>query len=424
MKKLFLAAFSITSVFFAAAQPKETLLLSKQEAETLFLQQNFDLLAARLEISQSEAQLIQSKLWPNPTFTLGDVNLWKNNTVEEQPTLINQWGKTTQFSLEIEQVIQTAGKRRKNIELQQLAVEEKNYEFEAILKQLKLDLRTSLTELHYQSIIQNLYKNQIEATEKLTKAYQSQLNHGNISQADYIRLKAATMQFKKELLDVNKEYEAVSKTVKNLLGLDASVTLEITNAFAIPKVTLSEMQLNQWIQASQEKHPSILLSQNAQAQAEKKLAIEKATRIPDLAFTANYDRAGNIMQNFVGVGLSFDLPVFNRNKGAILEAKLEIDKQSKAVASKVKENANDIQEAYRLLLQSQEMYNSIEPNYEETLEQLLLSYHENFLNKNVNLITYLDFVDAYLQNKTLLLETQKDLVEHVELLQFALGQNL
>lgn len=424
MKKLFLAAFSITSVFFAAAQPKETLLLSKQEAETLFLQQNFDLLAARLEISQSEAQLIQSKLWPNPTFTLGDVNLWKNNTVEEQPTLINQWGKTTQFSLEIEQVIQTAGKRRKNIELQQLAVEEKNYEFEAILKQLKLDLRTSLAELHYQSIIQNLYKNQIEATEKLTKAYQSQLNHGNISQADYIRLKAATMQFRKELLDVNKEYEAVSKTVKTLLGLDASVTLEITDAFNVPKVTLSEMQLNQWIQASQEKHPSILLSQNLQAQAEKKLAIEKATRIPDLAFTANYDRAGNIMQNFVGVGLSFDLPVFNRNKGAILEAKLEIDKQSKAVASKVKENANDIQEAYRLLLQSQEMYNSIEPNYEETLEQLLLSYHENFLNKNVNLITYLDFVDAYLQNKTLLLETQKDLVEHVELLQFALGQNL
>lgn len=424
MKKLFLAAFSITSVFFTAAQPKETLLLSKQEAETLFLQQNFDLLAARLEISQSEAQLIQSKLWPNPTFTLGDVNLWKNNTVEEQPTLINQWGKITQFSLEIEQVIQTTGKRRKNIELQQLAVKEKNYEFEAILKQLKLDLRTSLAELHYQSAIQNLYKNQVEATEKLTKAYQSQLNHGNISQADYIRLKAATMQFKKELLDVNKEYEAVSKTVKNLLGLDASVTLEITNAFAIPKVTLSEMQLNQWIQASQEKHPSILLSQNLQAQAEKKLAIEKATRIPDLAFTANYDRAGNIMQNFVGVGLSFDLPVFNRNKGAILEAKLEIDKQSKAVASKVKENANDIQEAYRLLLQSQGMYNSIEPNYEETLDQLLLSYHENFLNKNVNLITYLDFVDAYLQNKTLLLETQKDLVEHVELLQFALGQNL
>lgn len=424
MKKLFLAACSITSVFFAAAQPKETLSLSKQEAETLFLQQNFDLLTARLEISQSEAQLIQAKLWPNPTFTLGDVNLWKNNTVEEQPALINEWGKTTQFSLEIEQVIQTAGKRRKNIELQQLAVEEKNYEFEAILKQLKLDLRTNLAELHYQNAIQNLYKNQIEATEKLMKAYQSQLNHGNISQADYIRLKAATMQFRKELLEVNKAYEAVSKTVKNLLGLDASVTLEITDAFTIPKVTLSEMQLNQWMQASQEKHPSILLSQNAQAQAEKKLAIEKATRIPDLAFTANYDRAGNIMQNFVGVGLSFDLPVFNRNKGAILEAKLEIDKQSKAITSKIKENANDIEEAYRLLLQSQEMYNSIEPNYEETLDQLLLSYHENFLNKNVNLITYLDFVDAYLRNKTLLLEAQKDLVEHVELLQFALGQNL
>ena len=424
MKQLFLAAFSITTVFFATAQPKETLSLSRQEAETLFLQQNFEILVARLDISQSQAQLIQSKLWLNPTFSISDVNLWKNNTVEEQPALINQWGKTTQFSIEIEQVIQTAGKRRKNIELQKLAVEEKNYEFEAILKQLKLDLRKTLSEIQYYNAIQKLYQNQIEATEKVIKAYQSQLNLGNISQADYIRLKAATMQFRKELLEVNKEYESASKTVRNLLGLSSSYQIEITDAFAMPKITLSELALEQWIETAQHTHPSLLLFQNARLQAEKKLDIEKAQRMPDLAFSANYDRAGNIMQNFVGVGLSFDLPVFNRNKGAILEAKLEIDKQNLALDSKVKETTNDIQEAYHLLQQTQDMYATIEPNYEETLDQLLRSYQENFLNKNVSLLAYLDFVDAYLQNKTMLLETQKDLVEHFELLQFAIGKDL
>ncbi|SFJ60143.1 TolC family protein [Myroides guanonis] len=424
LKRLFTVAITLAGILIAAAQPKEKLLLTKQEAESLFLHQNLELLASRLEISQAEAQLLQSKFWPNPTFSISDVNLWKNSTVEEQPPIINEWGKTTQFSLEIEQIIQTAGKRRKNLALKNLTVKEKEYEFEIVLRQLKLDLRNTLTKLQFQNAIQILYKEQIVSTDKLIQAYQSQLKQGNISQAEYIRLKAAAMLFKKELTEATKEYESASANLKTLLGLSSNYDIEITESLEIPKTKVSEIEIENLTHQANESLPEILLAKNFGLQADKQLAIEKADCVPDLAFSVSYDRAGNIMQNFVGVGLSFDLPVFNRNKGAIKEAQLEIEKQAFEYENKIIQNSNDIQEAFNHYKQSLELYTSIEPDYEATLDLLISSYHQNFINKNVSLISYLDFVDAYLENKTLILETQKDLIDNFELLKFTTGKEL
>lgn len=424
LKLLFTVTITLVGVLIVAAQPKEKLFLTKQEAESLFLHQNLELLASRLEISQAEAQLLQSKYWPNPTFSISDVNLWKNNTVEEQPSIINEWGKTTQFSLEIEQVIQTAGKRRKNLALKNLTVKEKEYEFEIVLRQLKLDLRNTLTTLQFQNAVQKLYKEQIESTEKLIQAYQSQLKQGNISQAEYIRLKAAAMLFKKELIEATKEYESASANLKTILGLTSNYDIEITESLEVPKSKISEIELENWTKQAHELLPDILLTKNMALQADKQLAIEKAERVPDLAFSVNYDRAGNIMQNFVGVGLSFDLPLFNKNKGAIQEARIEIEKRVLEYDNKIIQNSNDIQEAYNHYKQSLELYTSIEPNYEETLDQLVSSYHQNFTNKNVSLVSYLDFIDAYLENKTLILETQKELIDNFELLKFTIGKEL
>lgn len=424
LKRLFTVAITFVGIFIAAAQPKEKLHLTKQEAESLFLYQNLELLASRLEVSQAEAQLLQSKFWPNPTFSISDVNLWRNNTIEEQPPIINEWGKTTQFSLEIEQVIQTSGKRRKNLALKNLTIKEKEYEFEIVLRQLKLDLRNTLTKLQFQNALQKLYKEQIESTEKLIKAYQSQLKQGNISQAEYIRLKAAAMLFKKELTEATKEYESASVNLKTLLGLSSNYEIEITESLEIPKTQISEIEIDNWTLQTHELLPDILLSKNMGLQANKQLEIEKAERIPNLAFSVNYDRAGNIMRNFVGIGLSFDLPVFNKNKGAIQEARLEIDKQAFEYENKIIQNSNDIHEAYNHYKQSLELYTSIEPDYEVTLDLLVSSYHQNFINKNVSLVFYLDFVDAYLENKTLILEAQKDLIDNFELLKFTLGKEL
>ncbi|MDR2221596.1 MAG: TolC family protein [Flavobacteriaceae bacterium] len=425
LKRTILILLAVLSSHFLQSQntPKEKH-FSKQELETLFLEQNIDLLAKKLEISQAEAQLIQAKLWPNPTFEISEVNLWKTTNIEEQEPLIGNWGTAQQISMHLEQMIQMGGKRRKNIDLQKLSIEEREKEFEHVVRQSKLEFRNLMNTLVMLQEQKKIYQNQIANTQALIKAFKNQLDHGNISQAEYIRLKAAELQFRKELNDVNKDWQEAMKELKNFINLGKNTDIVITTPLEAPKKTVSEMQLEDWIINAQESRPDILLSKNLEKQSQKKLEIEKAERIPDLTLGVDYDRGGNIMTNFVGFGVSFDLPIFNRNKGNIKDAEIEIQLSKLETQNKQNEIANAIIEAFRNYYDAEQLYHTIDTDYEQQLDKLLDAYYKNFQKKNVSMIEYLDFVEAYLDNKNILLETKKDLNEHFETLQYAIGQEL
>ncbi len=417
-----LSAFVLST--YAQDNSVKALKLSKEEAEALFLEQNLELIAKNLEISQAEAQLLQAKLWPNPTFEVSEINFWKTTDIEEQPKLIGNWGEAQQYAFRVEQLIQTGGKRRKTIDLQKLTIEEKQQEFESIIRELKLELRGNLSDLQILQEQQKIYEKQIESTKSLISAYKNQLDQGNISQAQYIRLKAAELQFKKELVNINKELEEAVKDFKNFINIGSNTLVVITDKLVAPEKEISELELENWIITAQEQRPDALKSRTLEKQSEKRLEIEKAQRIPDITLGVDYDRGGNIMRDFVGFGISFDLPIFDRNKGGIKEAKIDIELAKLDTQSKLNEIANDIVEAFRNYYHAEQLYKDIDSEYEQQLDQLLDAYLKNFQKRNVSLIEYLDFVEAYIENKTILLETKKDLNDHFEKLQYAVGQDL
>lgn len=424
-RRVLTLSFLVLSTCISQAQEKkQALKLSKQEIETLFLEQNLDLLAKKLEISQAEAQLIQARLWPNPTFEISEVNVWRTTDIEEQPIIFGNWGTSQQISLHLEQEIETAGKRRKRIDLQKLSIEERQTDFEIVLRESKLSLRNTLTSIQVLQQQQEIYQKQIDNTNLLITGYKNQLNQGNISQSEYIRLKAAELQFKKELVDVSKELEEALKELKNFINIGTNTPIYVTNELEIPTKLVSELQIEDWIIHAQEHRPDIMLNDNLINQAKKQVEIEKAERTPNITLGIDYDRGGNIMRDFVGFGLSFDLPIFDRNKGNIKEAKLGVQIAELEAKNKKNEIANDIIEALRNYTQAQDLYNQIDADYELQLDKLLEAYVKNFQKKNVSMIEYLDFVEAYVDNKNILLETKKELNEQLENLQFAIGKDI
>lgn len=421
---LTLSILVLSTCISQAQEKKQALKLSKEEIETLFLEQNLDLLAKKLEISQAEAQLIQARLWPNPTFEISEVNVWRTTDIEEQPIIFGNWGTSQQISLHLEQEIETAGKRRKRIDLQKLSIEERQTDFEIVLRESKLSLRNTLTSIQVLQQQQEIYQKQIDNTNLLITGYKNQLNQGNISQSEYIRLKAAQLQFKKELVDVSKELEEALKELKNFINIGTNTPIYVTNELDIPNKLVSELQIEDWIIHAQENRPDIMLNDNLINQAKKQVEIEKAERTPNITLGVDYDRGGNIMRDFVGFGLSFDLPIFDRNKGNIKEAKLGVQIAELEAKNKKNEIANDIIEALRNYTQAQDLYNQIDADYELQLDRLLEAYVKNFQKKNVSMIEYLDFVEAYVDNKNILLETKKELNEQLENLQFAIGKDI
>jgi cobalt-zinc-cadmium efflux system outer membrane protein len=409
---------------FFSAQITDTVHITRKEAEAVFLTRNLELIAQKLEISQAEARAVQAKYWPNPTLSISEVNLWRTYDIEQQPALIGNWGKNTQISAEIEQVIQTAGKRRKNIELQKIEVEGEKYELQEILRELKKTLRNTLTEILYNQEQQKIYQGQIASIEKLTKSYNNQLNLGNISKAEYVRLKAQEIEFKKKLISLKQEIEEQQAEIKSLLMMPAGSYLVIADSFTMPEKELSELELSQWLEKAKENRPDIMISRNKEKYAEKNLEMQNAMKTPDIAVSIGYDRGGNIMKDFIGLGVSFDLPIFDRNKGNIQEAQLQIQKMKNETQKNMLKSENEIVAVFRNYIRTQQVSEEIDDAYESTLDGLLVSHEKNFRLRNISMLEYMDFLDTYISNKMIILDTKKELNQYYENLQYVVGQDL
>lgn len=427
MKSMLLPLFSM--VFVAPLIAQDTLRISRDQAETIFLQNNLLLISEQLQIEQQKAEVIQAKLWPNPSFSINEVNLWATDKQtagqEVSPPFWGNFGRNQQVGFEIEQLIQTSGKRKKRIALEQLEVYKAEQYFEELLRGLKLELRNQLTALQYTQYAIGVHKDLAASISKLTSAYKNQLEQNNISKSQYIRLKAQELEINKEILALNTASREIQTALKLLLRADPRLTLSITNdGFIRDASRYTSVFIDEVLETAKQNRPDYKMALLEEEYSNKILAYEKAQRTPDMTFGVNYDRNGNTMLDFVGFGLSFDLPFFNRNKGNIKKAEIGIAQAKVMTNQKVLSIENEILSAFASLQQAQQFISAIETDYESDLDKLLERYTQNFSTKNVSMLEYLDFLDAYLENKKIILEAQKELNQKTEEFIYTLAKDL
>src|SRR5690606_18750677 len=85
---------------------------------------------------------------------------------------------------------------------------------------------------------------------------------------------------------------------------------------------------------------------------------------------------------------------------------------------------NEIFLSYKSLQQAIDFLNKIDTDYEADLDLLLENYTKNFTSRNVSMLEYFDFMDAYLNNKRIILEARKEVNQKAEELNYSLGRDL
>jgi cobalt-zinc-cadmium efflux system outer membrane protein len=427
LKRILLSLLVIVSHKSVAqiATINDTIVLSRTQAEALFLEKNISLISEKLNIDIADAQLIQAKLWPNPTLSVGEINLWHNATAEQLPALWGNFGKTSQVNAELEQLIQTAGKRKKLIAMEKVGVDIAKEYFKAFLRNLKVEFRGKLTELQYTQEQQAVYKKQLSSMQILLKAYSNQVAQGNIGRGEYIRLKASELQFLKEISDLRKENNSLQKELKILMNLPGTSYIKLTQDGFVPNnKNLDNINLVNLIASAVENRPDMKVIKLGNDYNDNKYKYEKAMRTPDLTLGLTYDRGSSTMVDFVGVGFALDLPFFNRNQGNIKAAKIAIAQGKLLTEEKTISVQSEVLQAYEDLMVTKKLYDSVEANYESDLDKLLESYRKNFMQRNTSMLEFLDFVDAYLDNKSILLNSKKDLNKNLEELRYISGQEI
>jgi cobalt-zinc-cadmium efflux system outer membrane protein len=157
---------------------------------------------------------------------------------------------------------------------------------------------------------------------------------------------------------------------------------------------------------------------------EKSYSYEKSLRTPDITVNGRYDRNGSTMLNFVGFGASIDLPFFNKNQGNIRKAELGIQ-QAQTLSQQALHNVEtEVAASYKSLLNAYTFQRNIDPMYLQRLDQSLQAHTRNFLSKNINMLEYLDFLEAYQQNQLAILDASRELNNAVEEVNYVSGTEL
>jgi len=428
----FLAFIFLTSITFSFAQSArtDTLRFNRKQYEELFLKQNLFLIAEKLNINQADAILLQAKLWPNPSITIDDVNLWTTkhqlaNLDSPLPPVFGNIAKNTQLSVQIEQLIQTVGKRKKLMAMEKVSVDLAKQQFEDVLRNLKFEFRNNLTQLHYLQQYIKVFMQQQSSVDKLLVNYQKQVENNIISKGEFVRLKVLQLELSKELNDLNKQANEVQADLQVMMNLPSDLSLDVNEEdFSYDLDKVKEIHLDRLYAQALDHRPDVKIAGLENTHYSKLLNYEKSQRVPNLNIMGRYDRGGGIWPSFIGFGIAIDIPVFDRNQGNISYAKIGMEQTKILMEEKQLKVKAEVSQNYKDLLSAIALYESIDPLYEQDLDTLLNSYTKNFANRNISLLEYLDFQEAYLENKKIILRSQKDIHLHLEELQYIIGKEI
>ncbi|TGN29828.1 TolC family protein [Empedobacter tilapiae] len=416
MKKIYYTAIPIVLAIQTQAQN-----ITLDNLEAAFLQKNYALIANKFNVDRIDAEIIQEKLWQNPTLSISEVNLWKTYNVEEQPYLFGKYGKNQQISVELEQLIETAGKRKKRVAIKELEKNSALFEYEELLRELKKELRQTYFSLARIQSEKKELQNSVDLFVQMITQYQRQADLKNVPKADFYRLQTELIGLQKDQIELeNQEIEYINKlrllTQNSDLNVD-EIDFSRFNSHS-KSIPFNAKQL------AKEQNIALKKQENEINLAEKQLILEKAQRTPDLAFQVNYDRGGNIMRDFVGVGVSIDLPIFNTNKGTIKASEIVLNQQQitkNALNSEldisIDRLQNQINQLDKALIQWKKLNNQ---------EQLTMidNYKKHLQNKQITLLEFIDFTQAYRESQQAYFDLLENYQNTFEELNYIVGQDL
>lgn len=414
---LILGSFFI-SLFLEAQPRQDSLRLTLPEAEKMFLDSNYQLLAARYNIDASKAQIIQARLWPNPNFSIGHT-LFSGTLKQFFPL-----GANDETTAGLSQLILLAGKRNKQVKIAQANAQLTEYQFFDLMRTLKYTLRTDFYHIYYLQQSAKVYDEEIRALQQIVGAFNEQAGKGYIAEKEVIRIRAQLYSFQSEYSDLIAQVNDVQSELRLILQAKPSVFINpATDSMLLDKLDPTQYPLTTLMDSAYHNRTDLQIARTNTNISRLNYDYQKALAVPDLSLSVGYDEAGSFLNNYVGVGASIDLPFFNRNQGNIRSAKVQIASalaSQKSTQATVEENVSaSLQKAFA----QDKLYRTIDPKFQGDFERMLHEVVTNYQKRNISILDFLDFYDSFKQNTLQLNSIQFNRVSAFEDINYYTGTN-
>jgi len=405
-----------SAVIFNAKAQTDTLKINFQDAEKQFLQNNLALLAQKYNVESTKALVDQAKLWDNPVLST-DQNIYDGGS--KKFFYHNASQGLGQVFLQLNQVLTTAGKRGKQVQVAQDNAKVQEAEFNDLMRNLRYNLQLDFSQLATLLEQAKVYQNEITSATNLVNSIQKSFDAGNTSMKDLIRLKALVFGLQNDMVENSRNINDLQTELKTLLQVKETVyVVPVINDGVNKSVTLNVVDL---IEQAKTNRADYLSNQYQLNAASHNFDLQKSLAVPDVTVGLSYDKNSSYAQNYYGLQVGIPLPLLNRNQGNIKSAKFGVMSQENTLKSNEEKLKNDVVAAVNQYQLNQQLFSTQQIEFNEQYDTLFKNMLKSFTERQISLIEFVDFFDTYKDTKLKILQQQYNLQKAIADLNYATG---
>ena len=287
-------------------------MLTLRQALALALQRNPELASAAWEVRAGEARTLQAGLLPNP-----EVGVEVENFAGSGEFRSVDAAETT---IALSQVIELGGKRLRRARLAALERDLTAWDYEAT----RIDVFTATTKAFVDVLSAQaqlaLSEDLVRLAERVLSTVAARVQAGQVSPVEETRARVALSTSRIALERAGRELGATRERLAATWGSTAPAFERGEGALERIVPIPSADRLAQRIR----QNPDIARWIAEMAQRQAAVALEEARRIPNVTGTGGVRRLRETRDTALIMQLSIPLAVFDRNQGAILEARYQL----------------------------------------------------------------------------------------------------
>lgn len=298
-----------------AALAQEPVELTLRDALALALQSNPDLAAFGKERAATEAAILQAGVLPNPVLEIAGDNLRNTRKAE---------AGDRSTSIQLGQLIELGGKREARVRAAEASRDLANWDYEARRVEVLSAVALRFVDLLAAQQRHRLAGEALALARQVAEAVGKRVQAGKVSPVEETKARLAQASAEVELEQAARERAAARSTLAALWGSrdprferadgDLETTVPLPSYEQLAERVRSNPELARWSSEIERRRAAV--------------DGEKAKAIPDLTVTAGVSRFSQFDDRAYMVGISVPLPLFDTNRGGILEANRRLDKAS------------------------------------------------------------------------------------------------
>lgn len=308
----FLLPLSLAAIALsAAAQPARMLEgagpLTLPVALRMALDANAELSAARNELQAAEASVLQAGVLPNPALEM---------LVEDRRR------ETRETTLLFNQPVELGGKRSARLSVAERGKDAAAAEFQAKRAEVRAAVITAFFDVLAAQERMRLAEASVQLAQRGTETTSRRVTAGKVSPVEETKARVAESSVRLELIQAKAELATARKRLAVIWGNPAPHFERAEGRFdALPELPdLKELS------SRMTSAPTMVRARSELDRHQALARLESSRRIPDLTVSLGVKRSEEQGRNLAIVGVSIPLPLFDTNRGNVLEALRRTDK--------------------------------------------------------------------------------------------------